>query len=123
MGNITFAPLPGEEQSLVPTTEGTNQIQFAPLEGSTRQKLNLFQDDIYEIQEKLEAESLPYVNEYEYKDANEGFQFGSSLGYGVANSVSGAVYHASAIPGWGDRAADYLINSFGGDADKWTKNY
>ena len=123
MADLTLVPLPSEEQPLVPTTEVTNEIEFVPLEGSVREKLNLFQDDIYEIQQKLNTESLPYVNEYEYKDANEGFQFGSALGSGVANSISGLMYHASAIPGWGDRAADYLINSFGGDADKWTKNY
>jgi len=123
MGTISFAPLPTEDQELVPTSESTKQIQFAPIEGSTKEKLNLFQDDIYDIQQKLDAEELPYVNELKYQKANQGFQAGDAALYGVANSMSGAVYHASGIPGWADRAADAVINSFGGDADKWTKNY
>ena len=122
MGNITFAPLPTEE-AIVPSTEGSNIIQFAPTEGSNREKLNLFQDDVYDIQQKLELDYAPYVDIEKAKEVNEGFQFGDSAGYGFANSVSGAVYHASAIPGWVDRGADWAINAFGGDADKWTKNY
>ena len=79
-------------------------------------KINFFNDSIYDIQEKLELDEPPYVNDdpYEFKKAAQ---------YGFANSLAGAMYHLSAIPGWADRTIDSVGRFFGGNPDQWKMNY
>ena len=79
-------------------------------------KVNFEADSIYDIQEKLNLDEPPYVNDdpYEFKKAAQ---------YGYANSLAGVMYHASAVPGWADRGIDAMGRFFGGDPDKWTFNY
>ena len=82
----------------------------------TTPKINFFNDSIYDIQEKLELDEPPYVNDdpYEFKKAAQ---------YGFANSLAGAMYHLSAIPGWADRTIDSVGRFFGGNPDQWKMNY
>ena len=123
MGTLSFAPIEPEDTS---TDINSNaKLKFSPIENKNLDinKLNLFQDSVFDMQEKLELDKTPYVSEEEYEKANKGVQLGTAAKYGFNSSVQGAVYHASAVPGWTDRAADYMIDFFGGDADKWTTNY
>ena len=79
-------------------------------------KVNFAADSVYDMQNKLNLDEPPYINEdpYEFKKAAQ---------YGFANSLAGVMYHTSAVPGWADRGIDAMGRFFGGDPDKWTFNY
>ena len=123
MSNILqFAPLPEDkeiETSPVSTT-GTN-LQFAP--GEVKEKINLFEDSIYEMQEKTGNDNLPFVDPLDVESANLGFQGWNSLGYGFASSVSSAIYDASGVAGWLDRLNDNIVTLSGGDPEKIKMEY
>ena len=122
VNTLQFAPLPEDKETetntLVPTSP---TINFAP--GKVQEKLNFFEDSIYEMQEKTGNENIPFVDPIEVENANLGFQGWNSLGYGFASSVSSAVYDASGVAGWLDRLNDNIVTLSGGDPEKVKMEY
>ena len=103
----------------VPFEERENRVLYnAPgYSYPVLEKVNYFSDDAGTIQEKLNLDYMPFMEEPKTTE------LGKAAKYGFSSAVSGAVYNFSGIPGWTDSLADYTLEKLGYNPDQWKFDY
>ena len=103
----------------VPLEERDNRVLYnAPgYSYPVLEKVNYFSDDAGTIQEKLNLDYMPFMEEPKTTE------LGKAAKYGFSSAVSGAVYNFSGIPGWTDSLADYTLEKLGYNSDQWKFDY
>jgi len=103
----------------VPLEERDNRILYnvPGYQFGVPEKVNYWSDDAGTIQEKLNLDYIPFVEEPKTTE------LGKAAKYGFSSALSGAVYNLSGIPGWTDALADYTLEKLGANPDQWKFDY
>ena len=89
---------------------------------SDDEKINFNTDTIYQIQQKTNSKTIPFIEEQDPDEAAK-IEPGKAFLFGWYNGKSHLKSFQAHIFNWADRAADNAIELFGGDARKWEYEY
>ena len=90
---------------------------------SEDEKINFNIDTIYQLQEKTNSETLPFIDEPTQEDTDNKFQTAKSWMYGWYSGKSHLTSFQAHVFNNADEAADDAIELFGNDRKKWEYEY